>query len=79
MNEEFMIIDIKKERNDRGGKVFNQNLEKRFLVELFPKKVRVRKVFCFRCGGREFEVDSDHCHCKSCGYVQYYAYASVGC
>ena len=40
MNEEFMIIDIKKERNDRGGKVFNQNLEKRFLVELFPKKVR---------------------------------------
>ena len=74
MNEEFMIkpFVFQKKKNDEVER-------EEFLVELFPKKVKVRKVFCFRCGGREFEVDSDHCHCKSCGYVQYYAYASVGC
>ena len=47
--------------------------------QTFSQKVWVLEMFCFNCGGREFEVDGDHCHCKNCGYVQYYAYASVGC
>jgi hypothetical protein len=47
-------------------------------LSFFPKEGQVGKMFCFKCGGKEFEVDNDHCHCKNCGHVQYYAYAPVG-
>ena len=88
VNKEFLIKPFLFPKKKTLGKrksienwkgVFDQDLEKEFLVELFPKKVRWRKMFCFRCGGREFEVENDCSRCKNCGLAQYYAYASVGC